>query len=301
MRMSALMLMLTLTLPAWSMTSEFTYQGFVSDGTGAIDGSVDLQVACYDAAAAGTRLGAINDLSGVTVVKGVFTVLLDFGSAAFPGTDRWLDISVRRAPATAFTTLAPRQRVTPMPYALLSANADSATVSAQLLGFPLAAGTPAIGQLLRFNGLAWEAHTPPPKVAFRTSFISTILPIHPLIVVPFDGESFDVHGDYEPTTRTFTAPVAGVYRFDLRVRSLGGSAGNFINLFLASGALGSPTVHAFDTEAVPNASSQLSALIQLPAGGQIYPVVSSTLTGGGSVLDGDASYFSGELVAAAAP
>jgi hypothetical protein len=47
------------------------------------------------------------------VANGLFTVTLDFGSGVFISSDRWLEISVRTNGVGAFTTLTPRQPITP--------------------------------------------------------------------------------------------------------------------------------------------------------------------------------------------
>jgi hypothetical protein len=68
----------------------------------------------------------------VLVTGGIFSVQLDFGTNAFPGADRFLEIGVRPAGGGAFTILSPRQQTTSTPYAIRSANAttaDSATTA----------------------------------------------------------------------------------------------------------------------------------------------------------------------------
>ena len=53
------------------------------------------------------------------MVDGLFTVELDFGSDVFNGDARWLEIGVRPGDSSgSFTTLSPRQELTPTPYAL---------------------------------------------------------------------------------------------------------------------------------------------------------------------------------------
>src|SRR5205807_7633587 len=65
-------------------------------------------------------------LNVVPVSAGIFTVTLDFGANAFPGANRFLDISARPTGAGAFTPLTPRQPITATPYAVRSLNAGSA-------------------------------------------------------------------------------------------------------------------------------------------------------------------------------
>jgi hypothetical protein len=65
------------------------------------------------------------DKPNESVSDGLFTVQLDFGSNAFTGDARWLQISVR-CPAGSgdWTTFTDRQELTATPYALFAANAD---------------------------------------------------------------------------------------------------------------------------------------------------------------------------------
>src|SRR4029079_13286116 len=62
----------------------------------------------------------------VGVVNGLFTVQLDFGADAFPGAARYLEIGVRKAGDSTFTTLTPRQPISSTPYAIRSASAATA-------------------------------------------------------------------------------------------------------------------------------------------------------------------------------
>ncbi len=100
----------------------FTYQGRLNSGSGAANGVYDLRFGLYDAATVGSQQGVLLTNSAVTISNGLFTVTLDFGNQ-FPGANRWLEIGVRTNGSGAFTTLTPRQAITPTPYAIYSANA----------------------------------------------------------------------------------------------------------------------------------------------------------------------------------
>jgi hypothetical protein len=118
--------------PAIAQTTTFTYQGKLNDGGAPANGSYDLQFALFPVPASGDQIGATIARASVIVTSGVFTVPLDFGATAFPGADRYLEISVRPAGSTgAYTTLAPRQQITSTPYAIRSlstASADNVSV-----------------------------------------------------------------------------------------------------------------------------------------------------------------------------
>src|SRR5947209_16097521 len=110
---------------AFAQTSSFTYQGRLTDGGTAANGNYDLQFALFDSLSGGAQVGSTQTLSTVAVSNGVFTVSLDFGANAFPGANRFLEISARPTGGS-FTLLTPRQQVTSTPYAIRSANASSA-------------------------------------------------------------------------------------------------------------------------------------------------------------------------------
>jgi len=117
-----------------AQTNEFTYQGRLLDNTLPPTAAYDFEFKLYDALANGTQLGATQQLLGVQVTNGIFTVKLNFG-AQFPGAARFIEISVKNM-AGPFTVLAPRQSISSTPYAVKSVNADSATNATQLGGVP---------------------------------------------------------------------------------------------------------------------------------------------------------------------
>lgn len=97
----------------------FTYQGHLKDAGGVVTNTCDFQFGLFNAATGGTQMGSTVTASVVTVSNGLFTTQLDFGNGVFNGTTRYLDISVRcPAGSGAYSTLSPRQELTPTPYAL---------------------------------------------------------------------------------------------------------------------------------------------------------------------------------------
>lgn len=104
---------------AANVGTSFTYQGrLIKDGT-PVNGVCDMQFALWDSASGGTSVGTTS-VNGVNVAGGLFTIpALDFGSNAFTGQSRWLEIAVRcPASSGSYTTLTPRQALTATPYAL---------------------------------------------------------------------------------------------------------------------------------------------------------------------------------------
>ena len=99
--------------------TSFTYQGRLVDNNSPASGSYDIQFLLFDAAAAGAQIGATLTKGDIAVSQGFFTVELDFGQSAFGGGGRWLQIAVRPGSSSgAYTTLSPRQKLSPAPSAL---------------------------------------------------------------------------------------------------------------------------------------------------------------------------------------
>lgn len=105
----------------------FTYQGRLTDNGTPATGLYDLQFLFFDALTAGNQQGVTLQRSGVGVTNGLFTATLDFGPDIFTGMALWLELRVSPANAGNYSTLAPRQALTPAPYAIWAANASVAT------------------------------------------------------------------------------------------------------------------------------------------------------------------------------
>jgi hypothetical protein len=104
----------------------FTYEGHLTSGTNPAHGHYDFTFKLFDASAGPTQHGSTLTNPAVVVSKGLFTTELDFGAGIFDGTAYWLEIGVRTNGVGSFTTLAPRQSVTPSPYAIFSPSAGTA-------------------------------------------------------------------------------------------------------------------------------------------------------------------------------
>ncbi|NUQ47242.1 MAG: tail fiber domain-containing protein [Phycisphaerae bacterium] len=112
------------------MGTAFNYQGQLKNAGSPLTDLADFQFSLWDAAGAGNppsggnQIGSLMSVDNVDVVDGLFTVNIDFGSGAFDGQARWLQIAVRSpAGSGAFTTLSPRQPLSPVPHALVALNA----------------------------------------------------------------------------------------------------------------------------------------------------------------------------------
>ncbi len=116
------------------VNSTFAYQGELRTDAQPASGAFDLTFRLFDAAADGAQVGPTLCVDNHAVTDGRFTVLLDFGPAAFTGATRFLEISVRAdagqscADPSGFTTLTARQPLTAAPYASFALQAANATL-----------------------------------------------------------------------------------------------------------------------------------------------------------------------------
>ncbi len=151
----------------------FTYQGQLKSSGAAYTGTCDMQFSLFDALAAGTQIGTTQTLTAVTVTSGLFTVELDFGANVFTGEKRYLEIAVKCGADASYTTLSPRQQLTAVPYAVYApttenfsgnlagdvTGAQSSTTVEKIQGRNVATTAPTNGQVLKWNGSAWEPAT----------------------------------------------------------------------------------------------------------------------------------------------
>ena len=116
----------------------FTYQGYLKDTSGPVNGTCDFQFGLWDAGSSGSQVGSTQTKTGVQVSDGYFTVPdLDFGNSAFQGNARYLQIAVRcPAGSGSYTTLIGRVALTAAPYAhslrpgaVISGNSTGSTLS----------------------------------------------------------------------------------------------------------------------------------------------------------------------------
>jgi hypothetical protein len=116
--------------PQATLSTAFTYQGQLSDNGAPASGDYDFQFTLYNVETDGSPLPGTTTLTHtVPVTRGQFTVQLDFGDV-FENQQLYLEIAVRPSgSAQAFTTLTPRQSITPVPYARYAIQAAEATTA----------------------------------------------------------------------------------------------------------------------------------------------------------------------------
>lgn len=99
---------------AQSTTTAFTYQGFLKENGLPVNGQTDIEFRLFSTATGPSLVGSAI-LTNVPVQDGVFTARLNdigqFGSSAFNGSRRWLDIRVNGQ------SFPQRQEILPVPYA----------------------------------------------------------------------------------------------------------------------------------------------------------------------------------------
>ncbi len=121
----------------------------------------------------------------------------------FTGADRWLEIAVRTNGGGAFTTLTPRQQLTPTPYALSSASLSGPLPAAQLTGTIAPAILPTGGNWALNSTLTLDATTLAVDPINKRVGIGTGSPSTALTVQP-DGSSYGIeHTDGDRRLSTY--------------------------------------------------------------------------------------------------
>jgi hypothetical protein len=118
---------------AFGQGTAFTYQGLLTRGNSNTSGSYDMTFALFNASSGGAQAGATITNTAISASNGLFLVALDFGSV-FTGAAYWLEIGVRSNGVGSFATLAPRQQLTPTPYAITAENLGGSLPASQLTG-----------------------------------------------------------------------------------------------------------------------------------------------------------------------
>ncbi|HUW94219.1 MAG TPA: hypothetical protein VMW58_00380 [Anaerolineae bacterium] len=194
-----------------SVGTAFTYQGQLTDDDDPATGTYDFEFELHDHPTEDSQVGGTVYVDDKLVSDGLFTVLLDFGSSAFNGEARHLEIGVRPGDSGGdYTTLAPRQELTAAPYALHSLSTGS------LQGHPVSDTVPTTGQLLQWNGSAWE----PATVASTNQPPVAILQADPAVLMPgettttlslslsYDPEGGPLTYAFDPTGQTLGEPAS---------------------------------------------------------------------------------------------
>ena len=265
--LATLVLLSTLSLQpstVFAQGTAFTYQGRLNVSTNPANGSYDLRFTLFPVNSGGAPAAGPLTNSATGVSNGLFMVTLDFGGV-FTGTNYWLEIGVRTNGNGAFTTLSPRQAVTPTPYAIFAEGASAAGISGTI---PTANLTGTYGSAVTFNNVA-------------NNFSGNGTGLNNVNAISLGGlgaASFWVlggnavtgganlgTGDNQPLNliswnsrvlRLETKKMSlGGFDSLLAVNTLGGASGNVISNGVMGGTIaggGAETNHLFGSEAAPN-------------------------------------------------
>ena len=144
--------------------SGFNYQGQLNNGGNPASGLFDLRFTIHDASTNGNALASPLTNAPVSVSNGLFNAALDFGPNVFTGDPRWLEIGVRtNGDLAAYTTLQPRQRLGPVPYAIFAGGVSATGITGTISTANLGPGTITSNQLAA--GAVGPTHLAPGAVA----------------------------------------------------------------------------------------------------------------------------------------
>jgi hypothetical protein len=127
--------LVTLVSSAFAQGTAFTYQGRLQNGTNFASGKFDLAFSLYATNSDGGAIAGPVTNAAVSVTNGLFTTTVDFGNV-FTGGSNWLQIAVSTNGANAFSTVLPRQQLTPVPYAVFASGIAGLSVQQNSSGAP---------------------------------------------------------------------------------------------------------------------------------------------------------------------
>lgn len=88
-----------------------------------------MRFSLWTAASGGTDVTVFITNAPIGVNNGVFTTSIDFGSGVFTGTAYWMQVGVRtNGFSGGYSSLSPRQQLTPTPYAIFAEGANGANL-----------------------------------------------------------------------------------------------------------------------------------------------------------------------------
>ena len=258
----------------------FTYQGRLDAGVNPANGSYDLRFIVYDSSLGGSQQGPVLTNAGVSIVNGLFTSTLDFGNQ-FPGAGRWLEIAVRTNGNGAFTTLSPRQPLTPAPYAVYAGSANASnlvgTIPAGNLsgsGAALLAGGNALTGNQTVNsgsvGIGTASPAKPLDVTGTATGLATNASVDPSVFVRVNNTATD---------GGFSSPdVAGIgFGHDsTRQAIVGGTFGNDYLDFYTGGLLTAPKMRIDSGGNVGIGTTTPAALLDVKGSGLFQGAVGIT-------------------------
>lgn len=104
--------------PSANAGTAFTYQGQVKKNSALVNGICNFNFGLWDASTLGNQVGVTQTVSSLSVANGLFATPINFGADAITGDARWLQIQIQCVGDGNYTTLNPREALTPAPIAL---------------------------------------------------------------------------------------------------------------------------------------------------------------------------------------
>ncbi|MCX6926453.1 MAG: hypothetical protein NT154_25080, partial [Verrucomicrobia bacterium] len=253
----------------------FTFQGLLTGQVVPSEGTCDLRFALFDAASGGGAVGSPLTNAAVGVTNGLFTTMLDFGAGAFTGPARWLEIAVRTNGAAAFAVLAPRQPLTPAPYAIFAGGVNAAGIVGTISATNIGAGTITSASLDPNVGV-WSRSGANVFYIGGNVGIGMSAPTNALQVVgnvTVEGaETIELRANHVTLGQTNVANGSGATAMGITTRASGGGATAMGGLTTASGvystAMGLLTAASGSGSTAMGISSRASGLGSLAAGDQ---------------------------------
>jgi hypothetical protein len=108
-----------------AQTTRFVHKGDLPNTVTPATGIFEMEVRLFDAVSDGNQIGSVYQASSVNVKNRAYSVELDFGSAAFPGADRFLEVSIRRVGDAAPFNVLSREQILSVPYAIRALDATN--------------------------------------------------------------------------------------------------------------------------------------------------------------------------------
>ena len=216
-------LALSVTAPcSVAQTNAFTYQGQLTAAGTPANGSYDVIFQLFDAPTGGNQINVAITNANLAVSNGLFAATLDFGSGAFTGSDRWLQIAVRtNGGPEAPVPLTPRQLLTPVPYALHALSANMAQTAGNLTAANITPGgtLPELNLTNLTNSTGESVAQIASNAAATTAFI--VAGTNPCVIIYTNPTS----GDVPALTVVAASTNAGWYPTMLLLKNQGDRAG----------------------------------------------------------------------------
>src|SRR5688572_9143003 len=91
--LSVMFATMLLSITNYAQTTVFSFEASLPNSFTPATGTFEMEFRLFDAPTAGNQIGTTNVIGAVDVQVRQLTVWLNFGAAAFPGADRFIEIS----------------------------------------------------------------------------------------------------------------------------------------------------------------------------------------------------------------